>query len=74
MWGAHEGMGWWMALGTVWFVFFWVIVIWAITKASGGGSDQAAHSSPLDIARRRYASGEISKEQLDQIRRDLEQD
>lgn len=75
MWGAHEGMGWWMVLGTVWFVFFWAVVIWAIAKAIGGGSEQAGHSgTPLDVARRRYASGEITKEQLDQIRRDLNED
>jgi uncharacterized membrane protein len=74
MWGEHEGMGWWMLLGSIWFVFFWGLVIWAIVSvfsrgerggAAGGGE------APLDIAKRRYAQGEISREQLDQIRRDL---
>lgn len=35
------------------------------------GSSQGAESA-LDIARKRYARGEITREQFDDIRRDLE--
>ena len=74
MWGEHEGMGWWMLFGSIWFVVFWALIIWAIVTAfsrserstSGGGGE-----SPLDIAKRRYAQGEITGEQFEQIRRDL---
>jgi putative membrane protein len=75
MWGEHEGMGWWMLFGSIWFVIFWGVVIWAIATVSGRG-DRASPSggaeSAVDIARRRYALGEISREEFEQIRRDLE--
>ncbi|HLF79949.1 MAG TPA: SHOCT domain-containing protein [Dehalococcoidia bacterium] len=73
MWGGHEGMGWWMVLGSVWFVLFWGIVIWVVVKLAGGPRSDAGseHQRPIEIARRRYASGEITKDQFDEIRRDL---
>ena len=73
MWGEHEGMGWWMLFGSIWFVAFWGIIIWAIvslfSRAEGRGS--SGGETPLEIAKRRYAQGEISREQFEQIRRDL---
>ena len=73
MWGEHDGMGWWMLFGSVWFVFFWIAIIWLFIRSVGtpheGGSRDA---SAIEIARRRYARGEISREEFDQIRRDLD--
>jgi uncharacterized membrane protein len=67
-----DGMGWWMVLGSFWFVFFWAAVIWAIVRVTGraGRSTQPGESA-MEILRRRYASAEIDKEQFDQVRRDL---
>jgi len=76
MWEGHEGMGWWMLFGSIWFVIFWGLIIWAVatlvSKAGGGQSSQASHEeSPLDIARKRYARGEISKEEFERLREDF---
>ncbi len=72
MWGAHEGMGWWMLFGGLWMVLFWGIilggVIWAVTRLAGG---RDSGRSPLDIAKERYARGEINAEEFERIRRDL---
>ena len=72
MWHMDDGMGWWMLAGSLWFVFLWGVIIWAIvrvTERSDRTSDRS--DSALEILRRRYAGGEISKEQFDQIHRDL---
>ena len=71
------GFGWWGIL----MMLFWVLIIvggvlllaWILrhgqTAASGPGP---ALRQPLDILRERYARGEITKEQFDQMRHDLE--
>ena len=79
MWDGHDGMGWWMLFGSIWFVIFWGLIIWAavtlFSKLGGGQSAQSGPSSreesPLDIVKRRYARGEISKEEYDRLRSDL---
>lgn len=77
MWEGHDGMGWWMLFGSVWFVIFWGLIIWAVVSlVSRLGVRQSGQvnqpQSPLDIAKRRYASGEISKEEYDRLRADLQ--
>lgn len=44
-------------------------------RRRGGGSlfeSESKKENPLEIARRRYASGEISRQEFEQIKRDLE--
>jgi putative membrane protein len=72
MWGEHEGMGWWMLFGSIWFVVFWGLIIWAFVSVVNRGDKRDSGDEPaLDIARRRYARGEISREEFEQIRSDL---
>ena len=74
MWYMHEGMGWWMVFGGFWMVVFWggliALIAWGITKLSRRNSS-VQHQYPLDIAKERYAKGEISKEEFEKIRKDL---
>jgi len=63
---------WLMFLWAFLFIIFWAaviaLIIWAIRRFSGrNGTAQ----NPMDIARARYAKGEISKEQFEQIKKDL---
>lgn len=78
MWGSHEGMGWWMLFGGLWTLAFWaaiiVLVVWIIKRLVG--RDESPNLSerrkePLDIARERYARGEITNEQFNQIKKDI---
>ena len=78
MWYWHNGMGWWMMFGGIWMVVFWGVVIalavWGISKLTqrgGSGSSTTARDDPLDIAKERYAKGEISREEFEQIKKDL---
>jgi len=74
MWDMPVGMGWWMVFGWVWVVVFWggliALVAWGITKLTGRGNTTRKHN-PLDIARERYARGEISREEFEQIKKGL---
>ncbi|MEX2159484.1 MAG: SHOCT domain-containing protein [Dehalococcoidia bacterium] len=73
MWGMHDGMGWWMVFGGVWMVLFWGAIIWLIVWSVSrlGGDHGPAREAPMDIARRRLASGEITREEFEQLKHDL---
>ncbi len=69
-----------MMFGGIFFVLFWVLIIggaiWLIltlTRGSTGVVTPPAPGAqtPLDILKLRYAKGEITKEQYDQMRADL---
>ncbi len=69
------GMGWWMAFAAIFFVLFWGgiiwLIVWGVNKATGHKADIKATESPLEIAKRRYALSEITREQFEQIKKDL---
>ena len=75
-------MGWWMLWGGLMMILFWgaiiALVIWAV-QSLGRRDDGHAQSgpmpphTPLDIARERYARGEISRDEFEQMKRDLEE-
>lgn len=75
MWDGFGGMGWgWIGLGMVHMLLFWALVILGIVAltrwlAGGPGSDGPARA--IDILRARYARGEITKEQFEQMKRDI---
>jgi len=74
VWYMHEGMGWWMVFGGIWMVIFWggliALIVWGITKLSRRNGSLPKHD-PLDIARERYARGEISRKEFEQLKKDL---
>ena len=77
MWDVSSGMGWWMAFGGIWILLFWggiiALIVWGISKLAGntGNNSTSSKYNPLDIARERYARGDISKEEYIQIKRDV---
>jgi putative membrane protein len=67
-----EGMGWgWIGLGALHMILFWLLIavfLYALWKMlRGPGSPDA-----LEILKARYAKGEITREQFEQMRRDLD--
>jgi putative membrane protein len=71
-WGIHEGFGWWMVMGGLGMVLFWGaiigLVVWGILTLSRGRHDSGPIEDPAEIAGRRYARGEITREQFEEIR------
>ncbi|MCX5999030.1 MAG: SHOCT domain-containing protein [Chloroflexi bacterium] len=75
----HEGMGdWggWHAGAIIGLVLLAVIIgllVWGIVMLAkrAGSRSGSKNDSALVIARERYARGDISKEQFDQIKKDL---
>ena len=74
--GFHHTAGGFLLMG-IWMVFFWAIVIGGIVVFVAWLSGQArirpsTPEDPRDILRRRYASGEITREQYESMLKDLE--
>jgi putative membrane protein len=80
MWHVWNGggYGWWW-LGMLGMALFWGVVIVAIIIAVRALGDRARYAgppgppreTPLEILRRRYASGEIDKREFEEKKRDL---
>ena len=70
-WPFGAAMGWWMILLTV---VFWggliALIVWGIKKLTERG-DSIPKRNPLEVAKERYAKGEISREEFEQIKKDL---
>ncbi len=47
------------------------LAIWAVLSLRGDQRPATRAETPLEIVRRRYASGEISREEFEQARRTL---
>ena len=76
MWHSYDGWYWgWgmMSMGLLFMVLFWALVILgiaALVKWLKGPSGGAANR-PLDILKERYAKGEITREQFEEMKRDI---
>jgi putative membrane protein len=75
--GWYWGGGWMMLIWAFVSIIFWAgiitLVIWAIRKYTRRESGMSSNSqqSPLEIVKQRYAKGEITKEQYEQLKKDL---
>ena len=76
-WGMHNygGGGWFLLLIGLVIIGLIVWVIVASSRGSHGmgmGMGQPRGQAPLDIAKERYAKGEITKEQFEDIKKGLQ--
>jgi putative membrane protein len=66
----HWGYEWWFDLGWVYMIIIWVLVllgfIFVIRMVFGGTKKEEHEETALDILKKRYAKGEISKEEFEE--------
>jgi putative membrane protein len=75
-WGGGGQPGWfWYSGGHFMMIPLFIVlivVVYLVARNYGGKRPlQATQETPLDIVRRRYASGEITKEQYESLKADL---
>lgn len=63
-----------MGVGMLFMLLFWVLVVLGIVALVKwlAGTRRETSEHPVDIVRARYAKGEITREQYEQLKRDLE--
>ncbi len=82
MWHVDHDTGWWMLWGGLMMILFWGafigLVVWAIqalTRRESRQTQPPRLGSPqpvaLDIAEERYARGDITRKEFEQIKMDL---
>jgi putative membrane protein len=70
--GMFGGMG----FGWIFWIVIIAVIVWLVmqfnNKNQSDNSNMIVKDSPLDILKKRYAKGEISKEQFDQMKKNLD--
>ncbi len=73
--GMEGGPGWWMLFGGLGMLLFWGTVIglvaWGIRSISGPKGRPPEDGHPLEIAESRYAQGEITLQEFEDIKTGL---
>jgi putative membrane protein len=74
-WGNY---GWGMGFGWIFMVLFWAVVIFgivyvvqAISRKSGRQGTQGTDDTHLNLLKKRYAEGEITREEFERMKDDL---
>ncbi len=71
----HMDYGWGMGFGWIFMIALWALVIlgviYLIKVIAGGSKISKSDDSAIDILKKRYAKGEISKEEFEARKKDI---
>ena len=73
MMGSPIGMGFGMGFGAIIMLLFWGAIIWLVISFINAGAKKSEETteSPLTILKKRYAKGEITREQYLEMEKEL---
>ena len=63
-WGMHS----------FWWLFWLIIILWAIKASQKTTYHKTDNETPLDILKKRFAKGEITKEEYEEMKKTLGND
>jgi putative membrane protein len=72
MWHMYEHHYWGMHF--FWWLFWLILVLWLFSTRRKNLGQQTKEDSPLEILKKRFAKGEITKEEYEEIKNTLDKD
>ena len=69
--GGYGMMGFGMGFGFIFMLLFWGMIIWIIVTFINTSQSNKDESDSLTILKRRYASGEISKKEFENMKKEI---
>ncbi len=73
-WGDY-GWGWGMGFGGILMIVFWILfilgIVYLVKSIAGSKKGAAREETALEILKKRYAKGELSKEDFERMKEDL---
>jgi len=73
MWNMYDGHHFW-GMHSFWWIFWLILILWAIKTSRKNSCQQTNDGTPLDILKKRFAKGEITKEEYEDIKKTLNND
>ncbi len=71
-WGNY---GWGMGLGWIYMIVFWAAiftaVVYLVNLVERKSGSEISHQTPLDMIKRRFAQGEITREEFERMKDEL---
>lgn len=71
-WGWGAG---WMIVGWIWMVVFWGaliwLIVWGVKRLTEPRQPATGGQTPVEVLKLRYARGEVTRQQYEEMKRDL---
>ena len=72
MWHMYEHH--YLGMHFFWWLFWIILIVWLFSTQRKMPSQQTKDESPLEILKKRFAKGEITKDEYQKIKNTLEKD
>ena len=68
---SYDNIFMWIMM-SIWIILIVTVIYYLLKNSKTSSSSQSLNDSPLEILRKRYAKGEITKEEFEKMKWDLE--